>query len=221
MEKTSEANREDVRFQQLLPFYVNGTLTGEDRAWFLDYIASNPQSQTAIRDELLWARHVKGAIDAIYLPATEAEHIDRVYEQWQKRQGRHRWFSRLRQTLVARWRVPVAWIGAGSAAVIGQFVIIVTLLGGGATVPMRGGLTSCQTEPLLRLSLSPDATWHDVVLMLRAQGWALRNGPTESGQIWVSVPVDQTAQAAQEAASRLPLVESSEVSPVFSQLDCK
>jgi anti-sigma factor RsiW len=38
------------RFDELLPWYVNGTLADADRAWFEQYLAEHPQA----REELAW-----------------------------------------------------------------------------------------------------------------------------------------------------------------------
>ena len=38
------------RFSELLPWYVNGTLSDEDRAWVDGYLRDNP----AAREELDW-----------------------------------------------------------------------------------------------------------------------------------------------------------------------
>lgn len=213
MEKAFEARDEQIRFQELLPFYANGTLVAEDLAWFQRYVSLHPQSRAAVHAEQLWARHIQGAVDSMEVPAPEAEHMERVYARWQGQRQRPGWLRRVSQAWATPWRIPAVWVGAASAALLGQLAIIATLMVGSATAPMRGGLHTCQPEPLLRLTFRPNAAWHEVALLLRAQGWVLRDGPSENGHIWVALPTGQTLEAARQAANIHPFMESVEVSP--------
>lgn len=221
MSRDSDAHSNNIRFQELLPFYVNGTLSGEELTWFQEHVASHPDSLAVIEAERLWAQHVKGAVDTIELPATEPELMEKVYAYWQAKRLKKNKAARLRNALTTPWRVPVAWLGAGGLALAGQLAIILVLLGGGATAPMRGVPHSCQPEPLLRLTLRPDASWQEVVLLLRSQGWTLRSGPNEGGQIWIAFPAGSSPEAVLLATTKLNLVESSELSTELKHSGCQ
>ena len=56
------------RFSELLPWYVNGTLSAEDRAWVDGYLSEHPTA----REELDWYRSLQEGIadSAPKVPAT-------------------------------------------------------------------------------------------------------------------------------------------------------
>lgn len=220
MAKASDAGGDQARFQGLLPFFVNGTLAGEDLAWFQQHLSLYPELQAAVDAERIWAQHIKAAVDAIDVPVSEPEHMESLYVRWQAQRQRANWQGRVRQAWATPWRIPAAWVGAGAAALLGQLAVIAVLLGGGATVPMRGVTQLCQPEPIAQLTLRPDVAWQDVVLVLRTQGWVLRNGPSENGHIWVAVPQALTPELAQAVVNSNPVLESVELAPAAVPAAC-
>ncbi|ARV17612.1 hypothetical protein AEP_00652 [Curvibacter sp. AEP1-3] len=220
MAKASNASSDQIRFQELLPFFVNGTLAGEELVWFQQQVSLHPEMQTAVQAERLWAQHIQAAVDAVEAPISETEHMEGLYVRWQARRQRASCMGRARQALATPWQVPAAWVGAGAATLLGQLAVIAALLGGTATAPMRGVTQTCQAEPLLRITFKPELAWQDVVVLLRTQGWMLRNGPSENGYIWVAVPSVLTPEAAQAVALNNPMLESVQLVPASKTESC-
>lgn len=220
MAKASNSSTDQIRFQELLPFFVNGTLAGEDLNWFQQQVSLYPEMQKAVQAERLWAQHIRAAIDAVETPLSENSHMEGLYALGQGRRQRASWLGRIRRALAAQLQVPASWIGAGAVALLGQLAVIAVLLGGAATAPMRGMTQACHVEPLLRLTLKPEVVWQDLVVLLRTQGWMLRNGPSENGYIWVAVPSELTLEAAQAVMYNNPFVESVQLVPAITPEGC-
>lgn len=220
MAKASNVSSDQIRFQELLPFFVNGTLAGEDLVWFQQKVSLHPEMQTAVQAERLWAQHIQATVDAVEVPLSETEHMEGLHTRWQVRRRRASWLGRARQALATPLQVPAAWIGAGAITLLGQLTVIVALVGGATTAPMRGVTQACQSEPLLRLTFKPELAWQDVVVLLRTQGWMLRNGPSENGYIWVAVPSGLTPEAVRAVTLDNPMLESVQLVPATKPEGC-
>ena len=116
------------RFDELLPFYVNGTLGTADRAWVESYLREHPQAG----DELRWLRSVQTTVQAEAVPAASEVGLERALQRIRAErkptapstpQGLLGWFARLLSPPVLK---PML---AGAMAVVAlQTVVISSLL---------------------------------------------------------------------------------------------
>ena len=197
------------RFDELLPFYVNGTLPEADRAWVDDYLRDHP----AARAELHWARSLQSRLrDDV--PAVSSEvglerALARIRSEGPAPQRARRaagpsLLERLGDWLGALVPQPLlrpAFAGAVALAVV-QGVAIVHLLGERDDVSeIRAVQPSAVAEhgPYLKLNFKPDAREADIRLLLVEVNGSLAAGPGQLGDYYVRVPAAQVPAATDKA----------------------
>jgi anti-sigma factor RsiW len=194
------------RFSELLPFYVNGTLDSADRIWMEDYQAQHPETHAEVQFTLALqsvARNVRS-------PVPEAESLRRLLAAWHdERQTTRSWLSRLGQMLILPLRVPVAALATGVVLFVAQSVVLVQQ---GASLDeanlYRSGRPECQAvAPRLRVVFAPEAKHLEVVLLLRKLEMTVQQGPSESGEFWLSVPAGRSPEEALAMLRTTPMVE--------------
>jgi len=196
------------RFEELLPWYVNGTLAGEDHVWVESYLAEHPES----RSELDWYRSLGQRIqdNAPSVPATIG------LDQAMKR------IRADRPSLAARVsaffgtlgvRPGIAFAGLAVFAVQGAVIVSLMHAAHDDAAEMRA-LRASTTEdrPMLKLSFAPDAKETDIRYLLIAMQGHLVGGPGQLGDYFVVVPNGKEAAIAEQLQSN-PIVLSASLVP--------
>ncbi len=181
------------RFSELLPWYVNGTLNAEDRAWVDSYLASHP----AARAELDWYQSLQTKIhdNAPAIPAT----IGLARTMQLIRGDQPTMVERISGflsdiglgpvTALARVR-PMAALAA--VAIVVQSGVIFNMMRQHAAdeeALIRATKTvAVQEGPLLKLNFAPDAKEADIRLLLMSVQGTLAGGPGQLGDYFVRVP---------------------------------
>jgi hypothetical protein len=184
------------RFDELLPFYVNGTIGAEDRAWIDSYLRQQPLAE----NELQWLRAVQTTVQAEAVPASAEVGLERVMQRIHADRraaapaDEHRlrdWFTRLLSPPVLR---PML---AGAMAVVAlQAVVITSLMNpGDDTSPVRtvppGGVA--EHGAYVKVNFKPDAREADIrMLMIDVQA-SLASGPGQLGDYYLRVQESQLA----------------------------
>jgi hypothetical protein len=71
----------------------------------------------------------------------------------------------------------------------------------------RGITAPCSANAGIKLLLKPDAKFADVVLELRKVEATLGAGPSESGEIWITLPAGRSPQEALVLLRASPVIE--------------
>ena len=182
------------RFNELLPWYVNGTLSDADRAWVEQYLAEHPQA----REELEWFRSLQTQLrqDAPAVPPaiglSRTLHLIRGD----------------RPTLAERFTGVLATLGmrpslalAGAALVVLQGGLIHHLLQGGVDEAAQiRTLDPAQADasPLLKVHFSANAREVDLRLALVGVQGNVAAGPDSQGDYFVRVPAGTEAQSIEQ-----------------------
>jgi hypothetical protein len=203
------------RFEELLPWYVNGTLGAEDRGWVERYAAEHPEAQAQID----WCRGLQAQIRASTPQIAPALGLDRVLQRI--RGERPTMVKRVRSWLHALATAPVAAVARPIGAVAALAVIVVQ---GGIIYQMRQD-NSAQDElvratkamrvdegPLLRVNFSPDAREAEIRMLLVAAQATLAGGPGQLGDYYLRVPAGRES-AAVDRLRREPIVQAVELVP--------
>jgi hypothetical protein len=66
-------------------------------------------------------------------------------------------------------------------------------------------------EPRVRIIFKPDTPYADVAVILRRVGATLADGPSETGEVWITLPTDQSTQEATSTLKLSQLVEAADV----------
>jgi hypothetical protein len=196
------------RFEELLPWYVNGTLEAEDRAWVEQYMKDHPE----VRAELEWFGSLQRRMheNAPMVPATiglaRTMHLIR---------GDRPTIAERISAFFGGFALRPAYALAGVAALAIQGGVILNLLGDAKddASEIRTLRASQVTEaPMLKVNFAPDAKEADIRHLLMSVQGSVAGGPGQLGDYYIRVPGDQL----DAAASRLkadPIVQAVAVAP--------
>lgn len=195
------------RFEELLPWYVNGTASESDRAWVDGWLSQHPES----RAELDWyqslQRHVQDGAPAI--PATLG-----LARTMKLIQGDRPSFAERVAGFFAGFGMKPGLALAGLAVFAIQGGVILNLMQSQDEASeirsMRG--TVVEEGPLLKVSFAPDARESDIrLLLVKVQG-ELAGGPGQLGDYYLRVPAG-TESAALAAVQSAPIVQAAALAP--------
>lgn len=208
------------RFDELLPFYANGTLADDERSFVETWLREHPKSraeldwyrslQTKLRDDVPAVSSEVGLERA--MARIRAERSPQTTRQARPEPGLG---ERVRGWLAALMPQPLlkpALAGA-LAVVVAQAVVIANLSGerDDSTEMRAVKPTVVDQGPFLKVNFKTDAREADIRLLLVQTGGSLAGGPTQLGDWFVRVPESRlTAVAEQMKAS--PIVDG--VAPV-------
>jgi hypothetical protein len=211
MSPTDHSPGPEGRLDELLPWYVNGTLGDEDRAWVDRYLSENPEAKA----ELAWYQSLQSRMrdNAPAVPDTIG--LDRVMTLI--RGDQPTWRERIAGFFAGFGMSPTAAFAA-LALVAVQGGVIFSLLGDvnelrDEASDIRATRTQPVTEgPLLKLNFAPDAREADIRFLLISVQGTLVGGPGQLGDYYVRVPAGREAASADKLKSN-PLLQSVTLAP--------
>lgn len=194
--------------EELLPWYVNGTLNAEDRAWVENYLRENPQAQS----ELEWYRSLSQRMqqNAPAVPATI---------------GLGRALTLIRgdrPTIAERLSAFFGFAGMRPALVLAGLAIIAVQ--GGVILQMHNAneddaselrslkATVAKEGPMLKINFAPDAKEADIRHLLMSVQGRLAGGPGQLGDYFVIVPAGKEAAVADQLKNN-PIVQAVALAP--------
>ncbi|MEP7295350.1 MAG: zf-HC2 domain-containing protein [Burkholderiales bacterium] len=195
------------RFQELLPWYVNGTISDADRDWVDRHVAEDPLA----RAELDWYRSLSTRMkdSAPAVPATIG--LSKVMTLIR---GDRPTFAERLSAFFGGFAMRPAFALAGFAIIAAQTGLIFNLLGdkdesaemrAAQTVPVKEG-------PLVKLNFTPDAKEADIRLLLMSVQGSLVGGPGQLGDYYVRVAAGKEATAAAQLKAA-PIVQAVTLAP--------
>jgi len=196
------------RFEELLPWYANGSLGAEDRAWVDAYLAQNPEA----RSELDWYRSLQARVreSAPAVPATIG-----LARAMRLIQGDRPTLAERIGAFFGNFGMRPSLALAGLALVAVQGGVILNLLGHARedADEIRALHAVRVTEaPMLKISFAPDAKEADIRLLLVQIQGELAGGPGQLGDYYLRVPAGSEA-AALARAQAAPIVQTASLAP--------
>lgn len=194
------------RFEELLPWYANGTLNETDRAWVDEYLRTHPSAAGQLR----WYESLQARLREDAPQVSNEIGLDRALARIRAegptpraatsgRQSRGSWFDTLRDWFAALTPQPMlrpALAGLAVLAVV-QGIVIGQLAGEADTTEIRamkpGG--AAESGPLFKVNFKADAREVDIRLLLTQVQGELAGGPGQLGDWYVRVPADRFAAA--------------------------
>jgi hypothetical protein len=188
-----------ARFDELLPFYVNGTLNTDDRTWIEHYLREHPLAA----NELNWLRSVQATTQGEVVPASSEVGLERAMQRIRAERAQaapapaalsavervRTWLARL---------VPAPMLKpalAGALAVIALQAVVITAMVGERedtslirTVPPVG---TTEQPAFVKVNFRPDATEADIRMLLLDVQANIASGPGQLGDYYVRVPAWQ------------------------------
>jgi anti-sigma factor RsiW len=205
------------RFDELLPFYVNGTLPEADREFVETYLREHPKSLA----ELSWYRSLQDKLKAD-VPAVSSEvGLDRTMARIRAERGEtvarrapprgESLGERVRGWLAAV--LPQPMLKPALAGALAVVVVQAVVIGNLATerddsTEMRAVRpTVVDKGPWVKVNFKADARETDIRLALVQVGGSLTAGPSQLGDWYVRLPEGRFA-AALASLKASPVVES-------------
>jgi hypothetical protein len=213
------------RLQDLLPAYVNGTASGQDRQYVKEALAQSAQARSALAWHEALAEKVIADIEAVPADIGWAQLQARVRAAGQARAAHASpnalgWWSQLAKTLES-W-MPHHWMpGPALSSVCALLLAVVTVqqFMGSALEErdysqVRGSTEAQALKPgvmagykYVKLNFKERISERDMRLLLIRTGAVLVGGPGQLGDYTVAVPAEQLQSALKEFQSSM-LTES-------------
>jgi hypothetical protein len=194
------------RFDELVAFYVNGTLGADDRAWFESYLKDNPEAAS----ELDWYRSLQRRIhdNAPAVPATIG-----LGKAMTLIRGDQPTFGERFMALFGFLQMRPALALAGLAVIAVQGGVILQMYNTSYDDGIRAGKTTIVKDaPMLKINFAPDAKEADIRHLLMSVRGELAGGPGQLGDYFVVVPAGKEAAIADKLKSS-PIVQAVALAP--------
>lgn len=196
------------RFEELLPWYVNGTLPAEDRAFVESYLEQHPEA----RGELEWFRSLQQRVqeNAPAVPATIG-----LARAMRLIQGDRPTLNERIAAFFGNLGLRPSYAMAALAIVAVQGGVIVNLLGDvHENADEIRALRAVRVEegPMLKISFAPDAKESDIRMLVVQLHGELAGGPGQLGDYYLRVPAGSEA-AALTRAQAAPIVQAASLAP--------
>jgi hypothetical protein len=189
-----------ARFDELLPFYVNGTLSEADRAWVDTYLREHPSANA----ELHWYESLRTKLQEDVPPVSSEVGLERAIRRIRtegpapvlpRRAAPPSIFERVREWFESI--TPQAMLRpalAGAVAVVAlQAVVIVKMADDDASELRAVRGSAVEHGPYVKLNFKPDAREADIRLLLVEVQGSLAAGPGQLGDYYVRVPEARVA----------------------------
>ncbi len=196
------------RFNELLPWYVNGTLGDEDRAWVERHLAEHPDA----RAELSWYESLQSRMQetAPAVPATIG-----LAKVMRLIQGDRPTIAERISAFFGDFGMRPAMALAGFALVAIQGGVIFNLMVDAQEDESEiRALKATRVEegPMLKVNFAPDAKEADIRYLLMSVQGHLAGGPGQLGDYYVRVPAGKEAAIAEQLKAN-PIVQAVAVAP--------
>ncbi len=173
--------------EALLPFYLNGTLDGDDLAAVEAWLAADAAAARALA-EAEAELDVTAAVNAGIRPPGDAfSRFSRALDG-EPRPAAARTPSPVARLWEAFWAIPasVAWAAAAAAIALVLVQTVMQPPGRGGPIEIAGSQQAAL--PFVLVTFKPDARIADVAAFLGDQGAVIVSGPAPGGIFKVAVP---------------------------------
>jgi hypothetical protein len=196
------------RFEELLPWYVNGTLNAEDRAAVEAHLQAHPEAEA----ELAWFRSLSARIqdDVPAVPET----IGLARAMTLIRGDRPTFSERVGAFFGGLGMRPAAaFAGLAIVAVQGAFILNLLQSAEQDAVEMRSLRASAVDDgPMLKINFAPEAKEAEIRHLLISVQGRLAGGPGQLGDYYIAVPPGREAAAVTQVQAN-PIVQAVTLAP--------
>jgi anti-sigma factor RsiW len=165
------------RFEELLPWYVNGSLGAEDRAWVDAYLEQHPES----RSELDWYQSLQQRVKENVPPVPATIGLARAMRLIQ---GDRPTLAERVSAFFGNLGLRPSYAFAALAVVVVQGGVILNLLGevhDNADEIRALNAVRVEEGPMLKINFAPDAKESDIRMLVVQLRGELAGGPGQLG----------------------------------------
>ena len=170
-----------MRFVEQLPFYINGTLNADDMAFMNTYLANNSHAQNDLKFEYA-LRDVVKQIGAERAPDAGLAKLLRDFRQFHQKPSL---LNRIRASF-RNWGLTPAFAVAATIVVI-QSTVMFNQQGIIPSTIYRSMTQEKAVAPQLKVIANNKASFSEITILLRQYGCKIVSGPSESGELWITV----------------------------------
>lgn len=192
MSAPNEMSRRD-ELEALLPFYVNGTLDGEDLAAVEHWLEHDPAALAALAEAESEFSETLAGNEAIRPPADALGRFSKALDA-EAGPVRAAPAQSLLTSLFARFLAIPASVAWGAAAIAIGFVLVQAVMepgGRGPDFEIAGSETA--DMPFALVSFKPDAKMAEITAFLADNRATILSGPAAGGVFKVGIPVETVA----------------------------
>ena len=206
------------KFSEQLPLYVNGTLDPDERAWVDAYLQTSSKAQ----GDLKLSQLMSEAINSYTSPVPESVRLSRLLTSWHASRDKPSPLQTLLAWIKFPLQVPAAAMAVVTMLIVGQFGLLLNRPAELEGSAWRGEQRDCASAPLLRVVFAPDAKQGDIVLLLRSANASWHDGPSDTGEVWLSVSKGHSIQEAIATLRASSLVDDVvEIAATADKVNCK
>ena len=204
------------RFDELLPFYANGTLSAADRAWVDAYLHEHPSAGAELQWYESLQAHLREDVPVVSDEIGMARALQRIRAERpapkdERQPASTSPLARLRGWLLGLLPQPLLQPAfAGAMAVVAlQATVIATLVverdDQTEIRALRGSVI--EKGPYLKVNFKADARETDIRMLLIAVHGSLAAGPGQLGDYYIRVP-EQQLQASSDTLAASAIVDA-------------
>lgn len=193
-ESDPKMSRRD-EMEALLPFYLNGTLGGEDLAAVEAWLASDPAAAAALEEAETELFGSSAANEAIRPPADALGRFSKMLDREAGPSRQAAPGSRLAAlwNRVAGLPSGLAWATAAAAIALVLLQAAVNIGGRGDGYEIAGSEDDLKAMPFALVIFKPDARMADITAFLEANDAVIAGGPTAAGVFRIGIPAKTVA----------------------------
>lgn len=169
------------KFAELLPFYVNGTLDSEDVEFMRAYLSGNSKAQS----EMKFASAMRDVVKQIGAERAPDAGLAKLLSDFKQFHQKPSLLDRIR-TSFKNWGLTPAFAVAATIVVI-QSTVMLAQLGSISSTTYRSMAEEKTAEPQLKIIANNKASFSEITILLRQYGCKIVAGPSESGELWITV----------------------------------
>jgi anti-sigma factor RsiW len=181
--------------EALLPFYLNGTLSGADLEAVEEWLAADAEAMAALAEADMEAAGTSAANEVVRPPADALARFNRALEReaGPARAASGNPFAALWQRL-AGLPVGLAWATAALAIALVLYQAVYGGFGQRSEFEIAGTEQDEAKRPFALVVFKADARMADIGAFLAANGAAIVGGPTATGVFRIAVPGETGAE---------------------------
>ncbi|MGP1716197.1 MAG: hypothetical protein ACTS9Y_03370 [Methylophilus sp.] len=168
-------------FEELIPFYVNGTLSPEDKQFMQNYLMKFP----TLKAHIDLSNRIRSALEQDTTQLASAVSWQKLLKQYQTLHKKLTLTERFKNIciylgLTPAFAVVLSLFIAQSAAIL-QLGIL------SSSSAYRGLSSPAQVEAHLKVTVNPQTDYAQLVDLLRKNGCRVVAGPSETGELWLQL----------------------------------
>lgn len=177
-----------MRFEELIPFYINQTLSTDDVTFMQEYLAGHLHMQ----NEVGFAKALHSVVKQTGANRADDAGLNDLLSDYRLLNKHPNWIERIR-LVCKKWGFTPAFAVAASVIAI-QSIMLTHYLPLSPETRYRGISNQAQIKADLKITVNPQSNFTELAALLRQTGCRVVSGPSEIGELWVALENPEKAE---------------------------